>query len=69
MERDKTIIDIIVALIIGLIIIGVCVTVIVLVTKKHKRDREKAEETERILKADLDALVSSEDEDLMNKYK
>lgn len=69
MERDKTIIDIVVALIIGLIITGVCITVIVLVTKKHNREREKAAETERILNANIDTLISSEDEDLINKYK
>lgn len=68
MEKDKTIIDIVIALIVCLVVVVVCISIIILITKKHKREKEKAAETERILNADLDTLSSSEDDDLINKY-
>ena len=51
----------------ALIVVGIAVAggvVIVLVSKKHKREKEKAQETIDILNADLDDTV----DDLAEKY-
>lgn len=42
---------------------------VVLVKEKNRRDKEKAEETERILKTSMSDLVGNEQDELLNKYK
>lgn len=69
MTKSKTGADVIIASIIALVVICCSITIVVLVKSKHARERQKAEETERILRADIDSLISSAEEDLLNKYK
>jgi type II secretory pathway pseudopilin PulG len=55
-----------------LIVIGVLATiigVIVFMSKKWRRDAEKAKETERILSTPIDTNISSPTDDLLEKYK
>lgn len=50
------------------IVIVVLGFIVIVISKKYKREKEKAEETERILNADMDTLVHDEADDIANKY-
>lgn len=54
MRRNVTGADVAMAAVIGVIVIGIGVTIVILVKQKYVRDRQKAEETERILNTPLD---------------
>lgn len=69
MTKSKTGADVVITAIIALVAICCSITIVVIVKSKHARERQKAEETERILRADIDSLISSAEEDLLNKYK
>lgn len=64
MKHTTTTQDVLKYVVIGVIIVAVGVIIIVLVRQKHRRDKEKAEETERILNTPLDYS-----DPLLNKYE
>lgn len=68
MEKSTTGLDVAFVGFIAVIVIAAGVTIVVLVKAKHKRKKEEAEETARILNADLDTLSSASEDDLVNKY-
>lgn len=68
MEKSTTGFDVAFVGFIAVIVIAVGVTIVVLVKAKHKRKKEEAEETARILNADINTLSSSSEDDLVNKY-
>lgn len=68
MEKSTSIFDVLVFAIIAFIVVVIAVAVIIIVKARHKRKKEEAEETARILNADIDTLSSSSEDDLVNKY-
>ena len=68
MEKSTTGFDVMFIGIAAVIVITVGATIVILVKAKHKRKKEEAEETARILSADIETLSSSSDDDLVNKY-
>lgn len=71
MVKSTTINDVLKYIIIGAILIGVLVALVVLIINKNKRDKEKAEETERILSSTMEEIGRSKtiNDDLLDKYK
>lgn len=65
MTKSVTFMDILKYTIVGIVIIGVGVIIVVLVKQKYKRDKEKAEETAKILNTPLE---DSPMDNLKNKY-
>lgn len=68
MTKSKTKADVIIMLLVVFGIIAVCITLFMVLKSKFKRDKEKAEETERILNTPLDELADDSDE-ILNKYQ
>ena len=66
MTKSTTLKDIVKYVIIGIIILGSGIIIVILVKQKHKRDKEKAEETEKILNTPLDE--DDVTDELKNKY-
>ena len=69
MTKTITSKDITVIIIIALVVICLAVVGYKALKAKFKRDKEKAEEDERILNSKVHTYGSSEDDDLLNKYK
>lgn len=59
MTKSTTGLDIVKIVVVSILIISAGIVVIILVRQKHKRDKEKAEETERILNTPLKDYLNS----------
>ena len=66
MTKSTTLKDIVKYVIIGIIILGSGIIIVILVKQKHKRDKEKGEETEKIVNTSLDE--DDVTDELKNKY-
>lgn len=66
MTKSTTTKDIVKYAIVGIVIVSAGVIVVILVKQKHKREKERAEETERILNTPLDEDTPMDD--LKDKY-
>lgn len=70
MTKSKTVLDFAIVIIFGVVIICAFVFGYKVLKAKHKRDKEKAEETERILNTPMQDLSNTaESDDIVNKYK
>lgn len=65
MEKSTTVADLLKYLVIFCIVIAIGITAVVLISKKHKREKEKAAEDERILNTSVNDIVQ---DDLTEKY-
>lgn len=65
MQKSTTSNDVLISIIILVVAVVIAVAVIVIVNEKFKREKERAEETERILNTPLDASAS---DPLLSKY-
>lgn len=69
MTKSKTVADVVTYLVIGVVIIGIFVIAYKTIVAKNKRDKERAEETERILNTPLQDLSNTSDvDDIVDKY-
>lgn len=69
MERSKTTADLLFPIAIAIAVAVIGIVCVVIIATKRKAEREKAEETERILSAPVSPIADSAAEDIIEKYE